>query len=160
MLAAVGRLLAPGRPGSHPASAIAGVRTAAGTTIAEGGWAQLPAAGRPGAPMTRQTFLDLASVTKVAATTTLIMRLVADGQLGLQTPARRFLPSLTGAGKDEITVEHLLTHTAGLPPWWPLYFADDDDDGSSSGGDVALERAQRLPIASRPGTAWCYPDLG
>ena len=155
MLAAVRRLLALGRAGSHPASAIAGVRTAAGTTIAEGGWAQLPAAGRPGAPMTRQTFLDLASVTKVAATTTLIMRLVADGQLGLQTPARRFLPSLAGPGKDEITVEHLLTHTAGLPPWWPLYC--DDDDG---GRDAALERAQRLPIASRPGTVWCYSDLG
>ena len=164
MLAAVGRLLALGDAGSHPASAIAGVRTAAGTRIAEGGWAQLPAAGRPGDPMTSDTFLDLASVTKVAATTTLIMRLVADGQLGLQTPARRFLPSFTGAGKDEITVEHLLTHTAGLPPWWPLYF-DVDDDGSSGGRDggsrdVALERAQRLPIASRPGTAWAYSDLG
>jgi serine-type D-Ala-D-Ala carboxypeptidase len=165
MLAAVGRLLALGRAGSHPASAIAGVRTAAGTTIAEGGWAQLPAAGRPGDPMTSDTFLDLASVTKVAATTTLVMRLVADGQLGLETPAHRFLPSFSGAGKDEITVEHLLTHTAGLPPWWPLYF-DDDDDGSSSRGrdggsrDVALERAERLPIASRPGTAWRYSDLG
>jgi serine-type D-Ala-D-Ala carboxypeptidase len=155
MLAAVSRLLALGRAGSHPASAIAGVQTAAGTTIAEGGWAELPAAGRPGEPMTRQTFLDLASVTKVAATTTLIMRLVADGQLGLQTPARRLLPSLAGPGKDEITVEHLLTHTAGLPPWWPLYC---DDDGG--GRDAALERAQRLPIASRPGTAWCYSDLG
>ena len=76
--------------------------------------------------MTSETLLDLASVTKVAATTTLIMRLVADGQLGLQTPARRFLPSFSGAGKDEITVEHLLTHTAGLPPWWPLYC---DGDG-------------------------------
>jgi serine-type D-Ala-D-Ala carboxypeptidase len=154
MLAAVSRLLALGRAGSHPASAIAGVRTAAGTTIAEGGWAELPAAGRPGEPMTRQTFLDLASVTKVAATTTLIMRLVADGQLGLQTPARRLLPSLAGPGKDEITVEHLLTHTAGLPPWWPLYC----DGGGDR--DAALERAQRLPIATRPGTAWCYSDLG
>jgi CubicO group peptidase (beta-lactamase class C family) len=154
MLATVDRLLALGATGSHPASAIAGVRTAAGTSIAAGGWAQLPAAGRPGDPMTSETLLDLASVTKVAATTTLIMRLVADGQLGLQTPARRFLPSFSGAGKDEITVEHLLTHTAGLPPWWPLYFGDGD------GSDVALERAQRLPLASRPGAAWCYSDLG
>jgi len=155
MLAAVGRLLALGRAGSHPASAIAGVRTAAGATIAEGGWARLPAAGQPGEPMTSQTLLDLASVTKVAATTTLIMRLVADGQLGLQTPARRFLPSFTGPGKDEITVEHLLTHTAGLPAWWPLYC-----EANGGSRDVALERAQRLPIASRPGTAWRYSDLG
>jgi serine-type D-Ala-D-Ala carboxypeptidase len=168
MLAAVGRLLALGDAGSHPAGAIAGVRTAAGTTIAEGGWAQLPAAGRPGDPMTSDTFLDLASVTKVAATTTLIMRLVAAGQLSLQTPARRFLPSFAGAGKDEITVEHLLTHTAGLAPWWPLYFDGDGsssvarDGGSPDGGSPngAVERAQRLPLGSRPGTAWCYSDLG
>ena len=81
------------------------------------------------------------------------MRLVADGQLRLETPARRFLPSFTGAGKDDVTVEHLLTHTAGLPPWWPLYFEARDRD-------AALERAQLLPLASRPGTAWCYSDLG
>ncbi len=153
MTCAVRRLLSLGQAGNHPASAIAGVRTAAGTTVAEGGWAQLPAAGLPGQPMTRNALLDLASVTKVAATTTLIMRLVADGQLRLQAPARDFLPSFTGAGKDDITVEHLLTHTAGLPPWWPLYCEARDRDG-------ALERAQLLPLASRPGTAWCYSDLG
>jgi CubicO group peptidase (beta-lactamase class C family) len=129
------------------------VRTADGTTIAAGGWAQLPAAGAGGAPMTGETLLDLASVTKVAATTTLIMRLVADGQLGLEARAQRFLPSFTGAGKDDITVEHLLTHTAGLPPWWPLYFEASRRDG-------AIAAAQALPLDSRPGTAWCYSDLG
>jgi CubicO group peptidase (beta-lactamase class C family) len=129
------------------------VRTAAGTTVAEGGWAQLPADGLPGEPMTGETLLDLASVTKVAATTTLIMRLVADGQLRLETPVHRFLPSFTGAGKDDVTVEHLLTHTAGLPPWWPLYC-------EASDRDTALERAQLLPLVGRPGTAWCYSDLG
>jgi serine-type D-Ala-D-Ala carboxypeptidase len=153
MSPAVGRLLALGRPGSHPASAIAGVRTAAGTTVAEGGWAQLPAGGMPGEPMTGETLLDLASVTKVTAATTLIMRLVADGQLRLEAPAHRFLPSFTGAGKDDVTVEHLLTHTACLPPWWPLYY-------EASDRDAALERAQLLPLAGRPGTAWCYSDLG
>jgi CubicO group peptidase (beta-lactamase class C family) len=153
MGAAVGRLLALGPAAGHPASAVAGVRTAAGTTVAAGGWARLPAAGLPGEPMTRQTLLDLASVTKVAATTTLIMRLVADGQLRLEMPAHRFLPSFTGAGKDTITVEQLLTHTAGLPPWWPLY-CEAGDRGA------ALERAQTLPLASRPGSAWSYSDLG
>jgi len=153
MTSAVERLLSLGRAGSHPASAIAGVRTAAGTTVAEGGWAQRPADGLPGEPMTRQTLLDLASVTKIAATTTLIMLLVADGQLRLQAPARRFLPSFSGGGKDDVTVEHLLTHTAGLPPWWPVYCeAGDRED--------ALERVQLLPLASQPGTAWCYSDLG
>jgi CubicO group peptidase (beta-lactamase class C family) len=153
MTSAVERLLSLGRAGSHPASAIAGVRTVAGTNVAAGGWARLPAAGQPGEPMTRHTLVDLASVTKVAATTTLAMLLVADGHLRLQAPARLFLPSFSGAGTDEITVEHLLTHTAGLSPWWPLY---------CEGGDreAALERAERLPLASGPGTAWRYSDLG
>jgi CubicO group peptidase (beta-lactamase class C family) len=153
MSPAVGRLLALGGTGSHPASAVAGVRTAAGTTVAAGGWAQLPASGSPGTRMTGETLLDLASVTKVAVTTTLMMRLVADGQLRLDSPARRFLPCFTGPGKDDVTVRHLLTHTAGLPPWWPLY-CEASDRGT------AIERAQRLPLASRPGTAWCYSDLG
>jgi CubicO group peptidase (beta-lactamase class C family) len=150
---AVERLLGLGRAGSHPASAVAGVRTAAGTAVAEGGWARLPADGLPGDPMTARTLLDLASVTKVAATTTLVMRLVADGQLSLEVPAHRFLPSFTGAGKDTVTVEHLLTHTAGLSPWWPLYCEARDRE-------AALERAQLLPLAGRPGAAWCYSDLG
>lgn len=150
---AVARLLALGGEGSHPASAVAGVRTGAGTAVAQGGWARLPAAGVPGQPMTGQTLLDLASVTKVAATTTLIMHLVADGRLRLDAPARRFLPAFTGDGRDEVTVEGLLTHTAGLRPWWPLYCEATDPD-------TAIERAQRLPLAGRPGAAWRYSDLG
>jgi CubicO group peptidase (beta-lactamase class C family) len=149
----VERLLALGGTGSHPASAIAGVRTAAGTAIAHGGWAWLPADGSGGQPMTSEMLLDLASVTKVAATTTLIMRLVAAGQLSLRAPAHDFLPSFAGPGKDDVTVEHLLTHTAGLRPWWPLYCAATDRDS-------ALASAQALPLDCRPGTAWCYSDLG
>jgi CubicO group peptidase (beta-lactamase class C family) len=153
MTDAVERLLALGGAGSHPASAIAGVRTGAATAIAHGGWAQLPADGTEGQPMTGEMLLDLASVTKVAATTTLIMRLVAAGQLDLRAPARHFLPSFSGAGKDDVTVEHLLTHTAGLGPWWPLYCETTDRD-------AALAAAQALPLDRRPGTTWCYSDLG
>jgi CubicO group peptidase (beta-lactamase class C family) len=153
MTVAVERLLALGAAGSHPASAIAGVRTATGTTVAEGGWAQLPAGPASGEPMTSQMLLDLASVTKVAATTTVIMRLVADGQLSLHAPAHHFLPAFTGPGKDDVTVEQLLTHTAGLPPWWPLYC-------EAGGRDAVLDRVQLLPLATQPGTAWCYSDLG
>jgi CubicO group peptidase (beta-lactamase class C family) len=154
--AAVGRLLALGGPGRHPASAIAGVRADGVTHVAVGGWAELPApgpAGRAGAPMSRDLLIDLASVTKVAATTALAMRLVADGELDLASAAHRYLPSLTGAGKAEITIGQLLTHTAGLTPWWPLYCEAGDRR-------AALERAAALPLAARPGTVWRYSDIG
>ena len=101
---AVERLLALGCAGSHPASAIAGMRTAAGTTVTAGGWARLPADGLPGEPMTSEMLIDLASITKVAATTTLIMCLVAGEQLRLEAPAHRFLPSFTGTGKVLVNI--------------------------------------------------------
>lgn len=147
----VGRLLGLGDDQHHPASAIAGVRIGSETQVETGGWAVLPGPGTDGVPMTRELALDLASVTKVASTTTLAMRLVADGLLELEAPAQRYLPDFDGS--DQITVEQLLTHTAGLQPWWPLYCDSRDRDS-------ALLRAQTLPLATAPGTAWKYSDLG
>ncbi|MBX3269765.1 MAG: beta-lactamase family protein [Sandaracinaceae bacterium] len=60
---------------------------------------------------------DVASVTKVAATTSALARLVADGEVGLDDSVRRFLP---GAAFDA-SVRALLGHRAGLPAWRPLF---------------------------------------
>src|SRR5206468_12231586 len=62
-----------------------------------------------------------ASVTK-SVTATLVMQLVEDGLLGLNRPAKDYLPEMSGEGTDEILVHHLLTHTSGYPfqidpPW-------------------------------------------
>src|SRR3989442_5491727 len=62
-----------------------------------------------------------ASVTK-AITATLVMQLVEDGLLGLNRPAKDYLPEISGEGTEEILVHHLLTHTSGYPfhtepPW-------------------------------------------
>ncbi|WP_298226514.1 serine hydrolase domain-containing protein [Gryllotalpicola sp.] len=150
---AVDQLLTLGDDNRHPASAIIGVRTSAGTDVAAGGWARLPAAGAPGVPMTIDLDLDLASVTKVASTTALTMRLVAEGELDLAAPVQRYLPDFRGEGKDDVTLEQLLTHTAGLRAWWPLYLETSDRD-------TALQWAQTLPLDLPPGTAWQYSDLG
>jgi CubicO group peptidase (beta-lactamase class C family) len=72
-----------------------------------------------------------ASVTK-PVTATLVMQLVEDGVLGLNRPAKDYLPELTGEGTDDILVHHLLTHTSGYPfhtdePWvthWVSKFKD------------------------------------
>ncbi|WP_432883215.1 serine hydrolase domain-containing protein [Kribbella sp. CA-245084] len=142
----VDRLLGLGDERHRPASAIAGVRIGSESDVRAGGWAVLPGPGTVGVPMTRSLALDLASVTKVASTTTLGMCLVAQGQLDLEAPAQRYLPHFVG----DATVEQLLTHTAGLQPWWPLYCEPGDRD-------TALHR---LPLVAAPGTTWKYSDLG
>ncbi|MDW8301380.1 MAG: glycoside hydrolase family 3 N-terminal domain-containing protein, partial [Bacteroidia bacterium] len=61
------------------------------------------------------TIYDLASVTKVAATTLAAMRLWEQGKLDLQKKIKDYLPEFDSTNKANITIEQLLTHTSGLP---------------------------------------------
>lgn len=149
----VERLLAAGAPGQHPASAAVGLRLGSDTDVATGGWATLPAAGDAGTPMQPSLLLDLASVTKVAGSTALTMLLADRGELGLDQQVRRFLPAFAGGVKDEVTLEQLLTHTAGLQPWWPLYC-------QTTQRAEALDSVASMPLVAEPGTVWRYSDLG
>ncbi len=67
--------------------------------------------------MTVDTLFDLASVTKVMATTQSIMILVDRGLLDVNDTVKQYWPEFTGGGKDDITVAQLLTHSSGLPQW-------------------------------------------
>ena len=64
--------------------------------------------------ITPNTVFDLASLTKVLATTPAIMKLAEEGKLSLVDPVRRWLPELDGKGKDDLLILNLLTHTSGL----------------------------------------------
>ncbi|MEI6002835.1 DUF1343 domain-containing protein [Paraburkholderia bengalensis] len=66
-------------------------------------------------PMTADTVFDLASLTKVVATTTAVMQLAERGKLALAAPVARYWPAFGAHGKAQITVQQLLTHTSGLP---------------------------------------------
>lgn len=65
-------------------------------------------------PMTEDTIFDLASLTKVVATTTAIMQLVDAGRLSLEAPVGKYWPEFNSNGKRSITIKQLLTHTSGL----------------------------------------------
>ena len=67
--------------------------------------------------MTVDTLFDLASVTKVMATTQSIMLLVDRGLLDVNDTVNQYWPEFTGDGKENITVAQLLTHSSGLPQW-------------------------------------------
>lgn len=76
-----------------------------------------------GEPMTAETVFDLASVSKVAGTTSAIHRLARTGELDLDSAVGRFLPS--SPCDQRTTIRDLLTHRAGLWEWQPFYLSDD-----------------------------------
>ncbi len=103
--------------------------------------------------MTPDTIFDVASLTKVVATTTSLMLLVERGQLRLNDPVSRYLPELKGEGRDTMTVEHLLIHLSGYAP-------DFDLREKWTGYDEAMKRLAREPLRSVPGTRFVYSDIG
>ena len=97
------------------------------------------------------TVYDLASLTKVVATTTAVMLLVEDGTMGLDTPVREYLPGFTGGSKDLVTIRHLLTHTSGLPAGTSL---------SAPSPMLSLHRAIDTRLTRSPGASVVYSDIG
>lgn len=73
-------------------------------------------------PMRASTIFDLASVTKVMATTMAMMMLVDQGKVDLDAPVYTYLKDFRGPHLDSITPRHLLQHSAGLVQWQPLYY--------------------------------------
>lgn len=69
----------------------------------------------------RDNIYDLASVTKVAATTIALMRLYDEGKIELDQPLSFYLPELRGTNKSRMTIREILLHQAGLRPWIPFY---------------------------------------
>jgi CubicO group peptidase (beta-lactamase class C family) len=65
-------------------------------------------------PMTVDTVFDMASVTKVVATTTSVMMLVEEGRIRLNDRVATFIPGFARYGKGDITIRHLMTHVSGL----------------------------------------------
>lgn len=102
--------------------------------------------------MTVDTIFDLASLTKVVATTTAVMRLVEQGRIRLVDPVYTFLPGFERYGKKDVTVRHLLTHVSGLRP-------DVDLGDPWQGTEAALELARNEVPTSRPGERFVYSDI-
>lgn len=102
--------------------------------------------------MTRDTIFDAASLTKVIATTPAIAQLMEAGQLELDAPVKRYLPRFSGAGRDAVTLRHLLTHTSGLKPGLGAR-------GEWSGTERALEFIFAESPENLVGTTFKYSDL-
>jgi uncharacterized protein YbbC (DUF1343 family)/CubicO group peptidase (beta-lactamase class C family) len=103
-------------------------------------------------PMTVDTIFDLASLTKVVATTTAVMLLVEDGRLRLSDRVSDHVPGFERYGKGRITIRQLLTHTSGLRP-------DLDLEEPFDGAPEAMRRAiEEVPVAL-PNERVIYSDI-
>lgn len=102
--------------------------------------------------MTADTIFDLASLTKVVATTTSIMILIEQGKVRLSDTIVQFIPEMKGEGRDAITIEQLLTHMTGFAP-------DFDLRDRWTGYDEAMKRLYREPLRNPPGTRFVYSDI-
>jgi serine-type D-Ala-D-Ala carboxypeptidase len=110
----------------------------------------------PDAPaVTPRTIYDLASLTKVVATTTSAMILEETGQLDLDKPVAFYVPEFNAPDKAGITVRMLLTHSGGLEAYAPLYSVA---NGSLRGRAEYLAAINQRPLQYPPGTQTVYSD--
>ncbi|WP_342248856.1 serine hydrolase domain-containing protein [Sphingomonas sp. OTU376] len=109
-------------------------------------------AGAPAMP--RNAIFDLASLTKVVATTSAAALLYDRGRLDLDAPVQRYLPEFAGTpGHEAITVRHLLSHSSGFKaPARVLW-------GNASDRAGILRQIHTMPVGSPPGTVYVYQDF-
>jgi serine-type D-Ala-D-Ala carboxypeptidase len=125
----------------------------------EGGAPFLASFARSGNPaVTPSTLFDLASLTKVVATTPMAMLLYERGLLDLEAPVSAIVPEfIHDAARDprrhEVTLRMLLTHSSGLPAYEKLFL-------KTSTRDQLLQAAFTTPLAADPATRVAYSDIG
>lgn len=109
---------------------------------------------------TPETIYDLASLTKILGTTSVVACLIRDGKLKLDDPLGKFVPEFVATAPEDkqakrrhVTIMHLLTHSSGLPAGRPLY------KSASTYKDVIAEAA-KVPLDASPGEKAVYSDLG
>jgi tetratricopeptide (TPR) repeat protein len=107
--------------------------------------------GAAGAP--ERVFI-IASISKVMVATG-AMVLKDRGRLALQDRVVRFVPEFRGEGRDQVTIQNLLTHTAGLPDNLPQIR---QMQARQAGLDEIFAATCNVPLLFKPGTAFSYPQ--
>jgi uncharacterized protein YbbC (DUF1343 family)/CubicO group peptidase (beta-lactamase class C family) len=102
--------------------------------------------------MTVDTIFDVASLTKVVATTTSVMQLVEQGRVRLNDRVSAHIPGFERYGKQDVTVRHLLTHVSGLRPDLDLHVPFE-------GSARAIELASDEVLQAAPGERFVYSDI-
>jgi serine-type D-Ala-D-Ala carboxypeptidase len=151
-LEAIDRVVARGiTAGGYPGAAVVVGRK--GAAVLEKGYGNLGWTDNSARVDANRSIYDLASLTKVVATTTAIMVLYDRGLVKLDAPVKRYLPDFDGRGRENVTVRQLLTHRSGLPAGRDIWRV------ARTPAD-----ARRMVIESdlvcKPGVCTVYSDLG
>lgn len=104
-------------------------------------------------PVDASTMYDCASLTKVVATTTAVMRLYDMKKFNLDDPVGEYLPEFARGEKAAITIRHLLIHRSGLPPFRQLWKICPDST-------AAMDTVAATALVATPGDTTIYSDLG
>jgi CubicO group peptidase (beta-lactamase class C family) len=82
-----------------------------------------------------------------------VLTLVDQGRLSLDAKVQDLLPGFVGDGKDAVRLRHLLTHTAGLPPFLRFF-------ATLEGRAAIVDAAAAVPLEAEPGARYRYSDIG
>jgi CubicO group peptidase (beta-lactamase class C family) len=108
----------------------------------------------PNSPsVTPETMYDCASLTKVIATTSAVMKLHDEKRISLDDRVSKFIPQFSEGKKSEITLRHLLRHSSGLPPFRQLWKICPD-------AKFVLDTVYATSLVANPGDTTVYSDLG
>lgn len=105
-------------------------------------------------PVTTTSLFDLASLTKVIATTTAVMLLFDEGKLELDAPVADYLPRFRQSGKERVTIRQLLVHTGGLIPFRRYY------EMGATAREALIDSVLAEPLEYEPGTEMRYSSIG
>jgi CubicO group peptidase (beta-lactamase class C family) len=137
--------------GAYPGASVVVGRK--GYAVVQKGYGRLGWTATSAPVVPEESIYDLASLTKVIATTTAVMILYDEGRIDLQAPVQQYLPEFVGEGKDKVTVEHLLTHRSGLPPGRQLW-------KTARTPSEARQQVLETKLQQGAGRLFNYSDLG
>jgi len=138
------------RIGAYPGAALVVGRR--DTVLFSGGYGHLTWSAQSGAVSPDRTLYDIASMTKVVATTTALMILLDRGRVRLDDPVRAYIPEFQGEGTERITLRMLLNHTSGLA-------SGDTSLPHAADAAAAMRRVYAATPRVTPGTRVIYSDL-
>ncbi len=105
------------------------------------------------ATVTINTIYDIASLTKVIATTTAVMICYDKNLFSLDDPVAKYLPEFSQNGKEKVTIKNLLLHNSGLPAFKRFYKI-------FSSADEIIKDIYKTALSYKPGSKTVYSDLG